>query len=176
MRAPFPGAAVTEAAKPESVSQVAWAITVVGDRWTLLIMRELRLGSHRFEEIQAQTGMSPHLLCTRLRRMEADGIISRFLYQARPPRYRYDCTVKGQQLDGVLLALRNWALTWGPWPAGSEPAVMLRERAAGPGTGAAHPFSFDDVDVTLSDLFLEERAARTAAFQRSRRKPKKALC
>ena len=166
---------------PESASQVAWALSIVGDRWTLLIMRELRLGSHRFEEIHAQTGISSHLLCMRLKRMEADGIVARCLYQAHPPRYQYGVTAMGRQLDDVLLALRNWALAWGPWPAGHPPAVTLRDRATGAligrssaGAAVAWPFSFDDVEVTLSEVFRQERAARTAAFRRNKRKSKKA--
>ena len=89
----------------ESVCPIARSLSVVGDRWTLLILRELSMGSRRFEEIQAQTGMSSFLLSTRLKRLEKDGVIERRLYNERPPRYEYHATAKGKDLDEVLLFL-----------------------------------------------------------------------
>ena len=87
----------------------------------------------------------------------------------------------GKQLDDVLLALRNWALVWGPWPAGHPPAVTLCDRATGAlierssaGATSLWPYSFDDVEVTVSELFRQGRAARAAAFRRSKRKSQNA--
>ncbi|WP_295993812.1 helix-turn-helix domain-containing protein [Rugamonas sp.] len=94
-------------------AQIAYALSVVGDRWTLLLLCELRLGVQRFEEIRSHTGMSSHLLRNRLRRMEADGVIERRQYHARPPRYAYVATAMGQDLDMVLLALHRWGRKWG---------------------------------------------------------------
>lgn len=79
----------------ETVCPIARTLAVVGDRWTVLILRELFLGVKRFEEFQAQTGMSSHLLSTRLKRLEADGIVVRHLYSDRPPRHEYRLTSKG---------------------------------------------------------------------------------
>src|SRR5947209_15441482 len=97
----------------ESLCPIARACSVVGDRWTLLILRELALGTRRFDDLQAQTGMSSHLLSTRLKRLEQDGVIERALYSERPPRYEYERTAKGKELDQVLLLLRAWGLKHG---------------------------------------------------------------
>jgi DNA-binding HxlR family transcriptional regulator len=162
-----------------STSQLSYALSVVGDRWTLLIMRELRLGTHHFDEIQTQTGMSSHLLRNRLRRMEADGILERQLYHSHPPRYAYQGTAKGKDLDLVLLTLRNWAMRWGEWPPGG-PAVTLRYRSTNEIIDPSwqmphgeHAFSFDDVDAVLSEAFRRERALRVALFEQSKRIAKK---
>lgn len=69
----------------ESVCSIARSLSVVGDRWTLPILHELAVGSQRFDEIQAHTGMSSFLLSTRLKRLEKDGVIERRLYSERPP-------------------------------------------------------------------------------------------
>jgi DNA-binding HxlR family transcriptional regulator len=99
--------------KPECVvSELSFALSVMGDRWTLVIMDVLRHGVHHFDEIQARTGISSHLLRNRLRRMEADGLIERHLYHARPPRYAYRGTAKGNELDRIVLALCLWANRW----------------------------------------------------------------
>ena len=71
----------------DTVCPIARALAVVGDRWTVLILRELFLGVKRFEEFQQQTGMSPHLLSTRLKRLEAEGIVVRRPYSERPVRH-----------------------------------------------------------------------------------------
>lgn len=81
---------------------------MVGDRWTLLILRELFIGVPRFEDIQAQTGMSSHLLSARLRRLETDRILTRRPYSKRPVRYEYRLTDKGLDLYPVILGLKAW--------------------------------------------------------------------
>jgi len=162
----------------DSVCEVARALSVVGDRWTLLIMRELTLGMHKFEEIQALTGMSSHLLSNRLKRMEEDGLLKRKKYSSRPARYEYHATPKGKELDGVTLALRGWMLRWGAYQRGDEPAFKIVHKKTGqvidghwqipPGD---RPFTFDDVDGSLSKAFAAEREARRAAFKASKQRP-----
>jgi len=89
-------------------------------------MREISMGSRRFEDIQAQTGMSSNLLTIRLKRLEEDEVIERRQYSAhaKPFRMTY-ATQKGRELDGVLLAIRAWGMRWGGFPPGTEPAVAL---------------------------------------------------
>jgi DNA-binding HxlR family transcriptional regulator len=91
-----------------SICPIARALAVVGDRWTVLILRELFLGAKRFEEFQVQTGMSSHLLSTRLKRLERDGVIARRPYSQRPARHEYRFTDKGLDLYPLLLSLKNF--------------------------------------------------------------------
>jgi len=97
---------------------------VVGDKWTQLIVNELVLGIRKFEEIQANTGMSFHLLSTRLKRMLLQGLITRLPYNRRPVRHEHFATAKGKVLDPVLLALRAWSLLWGKYGAFEGAGVL----------------------------------------------------
>ena len=113
----------------ESFCNIARSLSVVGDRWTLLIMREISLGVRRFEEIQAQTGMSSHLLATRLKRLEEDKIVERRVYNAKPLRHEYFATPKGKDLDVVLFAAGNWNIRWGDQT--EEPSVAVYDKVTG---------------------------------------------
>ncbi|UPG92729.1 winged helix-turn-helix transcriptional regulator [Luteibacter aegosomatissinici] len=160
----------------ESVCPIARSLSVVGDRWTLLILRELSMGSTKFDEIQAQTGMSSFLLSTRLKRLEADGVIERVPYSDRPLRYEYVATDKGKELDPVLLALRGWGMRWGKYRKNEPPAVNMVLKRTGetidadwvPGK-ADTPFTFDLCDATVGRKFAAERKGRAAAFRAGRR-------
>jgi DNA-binding HxlR family transcriptional regulator len=88
--------------------KIADALTVVGDRWSLLIIRELHFGVHRFDEIKANTGAPRETLASRLRKLEAEGVIARRPYQERPVRYEYLLTEAGEALSPVLNSLRQW--------------------------------------------------------------------
>jgi len=161
----------------ESVCQIARGLSVVGDRWTLLIMREISMGSRRFEDIQAQTGMSSNLLTIRLKRLEEDEVIERRQYSAHANRFEYYATQKGRELDGVLLAIRAWGMRWGGFPPGTEPAVALVYKKTGETIdalwqppGGKKPFSFVDTQSSISKAFAKEREARANAFKVSRGK------
>ena len=163
----------------ESVCEIARALSIVGDRWTLLIMREVGMGVHRFEEIQAQTGMSSHLLSTRLKRMVDDELLEQKLYNERPARYEYHATLKGKELDSVLLALRAWTMRWGSYEPGAGPAFELTDKKTGKSIGpgwqppaSKHPFTFDDIDGAISEAFVAEREAKGLAFQQLKKQKK----
>jgi len=163
----------------DSVCEVARALSIVGDRWTLLIMRELTLGMHKFEEIQALTGMSSHLLSARLKRMEEEGLLKRKRYSSHPIRYEYYATPKGKELDGVTLALRGWMMRWGTYKRGAEPAFKMVHKKTGEVIDArwqappgAPPFTFDDVEGSLSAAFAAERESRRAAFKAGKQRPR----
>jgi DNA-binding HxlR family transcriptional regulator len=84
------------------------------------------MGVRRFGEIQAQTGISSHLLSVRLRTLETENILQRRVYCSRPLRHEYHATPKGEDLDDVMLALRNWDLRWGGFDgAGTQAAIRL---------------------------------------------------
>lgn len=84
----------------------------MGDRWSLLIIRELFMGLSRFQDLQAQTGATPQLLTARLKRLQADGMIERRAYSERPLRYEYRLTAMGLDLMPIILAFRAWGETW----------------------------------------------------------------
>jgi DNA-binding HxlR family transcriptional regulator len=87
---------------------IADALGILGDRWTLLVVRECSYGAHRFNEIQRNTGAPRDILASRLKRLEAVGILRRELYSTHPLRHEYLLTESGHELLPVLLALREW--------------------------------------------------------------------
>lgn len=90
------------------VCSVARTLDLVGERWALLVVREALLGSHRFDEIQRNTGAPRDILAARLRKLVEVGILERRLYQQRPERYEYHLTPAGTDLYPVITALRQW--------------------------------------------------------------------
>lgn len=87
---------------------VAAALEVIGEKWSLLVVRELFLGSRKFNDIAANTGAPRDILTTRLRRLEELGVIERRLYSERPERFIYVLTDKGKDLRPVMMALKHW--------------------------------------------------------------------
>jgi DNA-binding HxlR family transcriptional regulator len=93
---------------------VARALSVIGDRWTLLIIRDCFLGKSRFEEFQASLGLTRHILSARLKRLVGAGVLERNLYCERPRRYAYTLTGKGRDFAPVLIGLKDWGKTHMP--------------------------------------------------------------
>ncbi|HEV8573473.1 MAG TPA: helix-turn-helix domain-containing protein [Dehalococcoidia bacterium] len=88
---------------------IARTLDVIGDRWTLLIIRDLFLGRSRFNEFQqSKPRISPKLLSQRLRRLEDEGIVERVVLDGYPPRADYRLTPKGRSLFPVLFAMGTW--------------------------------------------------------------------
>ncbi|TMC09079.1 MAG: helix-turn-helix transcriptional regulator [Chloroflexi bacterium] len=90
---------------------VARTLDVVGEWWTLLIVRDALLGARRFEDFKA-TGIADNILSARLRRLVDEGVLERVPYQERPERHEYVLTAKGRALGTVVQALRSWGLRW----------------------------------------------------------------
>ncbi|OAI40563.1 hypothetical protein AYO38_05675 [bacterium SCGC AG-212-C10] len=88
---------------------IAQTLDVLGDRWTLLILRDLMSGLHRYTDIlQNCPGMSPNVLSDRLKRLEADGLVARQYHKELPPRVEYTLTDKGWGVRPVLQSLIEW--------------------------------------------------------------------
>ena len=87
---------------------VARTLSVVGDRWTLLILRDCFLGLSRFEQFVDSTGATRHIIAGRLKRLVETGIIEKRAYSQRPKRYEYVLTEKGQEFAPALIAFRDW--------------------------------------------------------------------
>ena len=111
---------------PDQVCSVARALEVVGERWTLLIVRDVLLGVHRFDELVASVGATPAMLTRRLRRLVAEGVLERRLYQDRPRRYEYHPTDKGRDLIEVLAVLMRWGDRHYGSPAG-PPRLLVHD-------------------------------------------------
>jgi DNA-binding HxlR family transcriptional regulator len=89
---------------------VARTLDVIGERWTMLLLRDLFLqGPRRFQDFQESlAGLAPNTLSARLKTLEAKGIIARRIYSEHPPRLEYYLTEEGKSLGPVLKALRAW--------------------------------------------------------------------
>jgi len=88
---------------------VACTLDLVGDKWSLLVVRDLLRGHVTFGELQnSPEGIPTNILAERLKRLEEAGLISKSAYQERPVRYAYGLTEKGKALSDILLALVRW--------------------------------------------------------------------
>src|SRR5262249_23317422 len=87
---------------------IARALEVVGERWTLLIIRDVLLGLHRFDEFQESLGIARNVLTDRLNLLVDEGVLERVLYNERPERYEYHLTEKGLDVNLARHALRRW--------------------------------------------------------------------
>lgn len=95
--------------KFRSQCPIACALDLVGDKWTLLIIRDLLSGDKTYQDLQTSVESIPaNILSTRLRRMARDGLIHKKLYQDRPKRYNYHLTEVGAQLSVTLRELMTW--------------------------------------------------------------------
>jgi DNA-binding HxlR family transcriptional regulator len=95
--------------KLRSSCPAAGALDLAGDKWTLLVVRDLLRGRHTFKELlAADEGIPTNILADRLKKMEAAGLIEAEPYQDKPVRWRYALTGKGRELGLVLAALARW--------------------------------------------------------------------
>ncbi|MCL2582917.1 MAG: helix-turn-helix transcriptional regulator [Streptosporangiales bacterium] len=106
---------------PGRPCSVAAALNLVGEKWSLLAVREIGFGNRRFDQIARNTGAPRDRLTARLRTLESAGVIERRQYSQRPPRYEYQLTEAGRELRTVLQALRAWGDKW----AVSSPATVF---------------------------------------------------
>lgn len=105
---------------------VARGLSVIGERWTLLILRDCFLGVRRFDDFQSSLGITRHLLADRLKTLEEKGLLSREQYQQRPPRFEYRLTRTGKDLFPVLVSLITWAETAVPSPQDAPYRLVSR--------------------------------------------------
>jgi DNA-binding HxlR family transcriptional regulator len=104
---------------------IARALEIVGERWTLLIIRDAFLGLRRFDQFQESLGIARNVLTDRLNRLVEEGILTRVRYSERPERYEYRLTSKGRDLAVTLAGLRQW----GDKYLSEKPPRIARRRA-----------------------------------------------
>ncbi len=94
---------------------IARSLDIIGERWTMLVVRDLLRGHRRFNELlESLTGISPNLLSDRLKTLEEHGIVERSFYSDHPPRAEYQLTEKGQALGPAMRALFDWGERYEP--------------------------------------------------------------
>lgn len=108
---------------------IARTLDVIGEPWSPLILRDVYVGIDRFEQIQADLGISRKVLTERLKWLVESEVLERRLYESRPPRHEYALTAKGAELVDLLMVMVAWGDRWADDGAG--PPVLYRHRACG---------------------------------------------
>ena len=92
---------------------VSCTLDVLGDRWSLLVVRDLVRGKRRYAEfLESPEGIPTNILAERLKRLVAHGIVTKRRYSARPPRMEYELTAKGEDLRPILRAMLEWGVQY----------------------------------------------------------------
>jgi DNA-binding HxlR family transcriptional regulator len=140
---------------------VARTLGVIGDRWTLLILRDAFLGTRRFEAFQASLGIPRHRLADRLARLVEHGVLRRDRYQERPPRFEYRLTERGHDLYGVIASIADWG---DKYMTGSDgPPVERIHRGCGHVTTLRLTCDHCGEPVTARDMQARPRGRTEAA-------------
>jgi DNA-binding HxlR family transcriptional regulator len=112
------------------VCSVARTLESIGDRWTMLVIRDAFLGVRRFEDFQRDLGVARNVLADRLARLVDDDILERRRYQEKPERFEYRLTEKGMDLWPVLVSLMKWGDRHAA-AAGGPPTLILHRHCGG---------------------------------------------
>ena len=91
---------------------IARTLDAIGDRWSLLIIRDSFYGVRRFADLQRNLGVARNILTDRLQKLVDKGVLERRQYEAKPPRFEYRLTERGRDLVGVVLAMMRWGDDW----------------------------------------------------------------
>jgi DNA-binding HxlR family transcriptional regulator len=137
------------------VCPIAGALSVIGDRWALLILRDLLAGISRYDDFRRSSGVTNATLSDRLKHLEGAGLIERRLYQTGPDRHEYALTSKGRDVAVLMPVLAELGDRWGVSGA-AEPPLLFVNRS----TGAAVRSGFVDQEtgepVSLRDVRVRE--------------------
>jgi DNA-binding HxlR family transcriptional regulator len=113
-----------------STCSIQRTLDLVGDRWTLLILRDLFRGVRRFGQLQDDLGIARNLLASRLSKLVDAEIVEKVPYHERPVRYEYVLTAKGQDLSPSLVALMGWGDRW--CSEGEPPTLLIHAECGTP--------------------------------------------
>src|SRR5436853_1326219 len=108
---------------------ISRAMEVVGDRWSILILREAYYGVKRFDEFEYYVGIAPNILSARLKKFVEAGVMTRVPLPEHAGRYEYVLTEKGRDFFPAYLALKKWGDDWLAEPEG--PQVVFKDRTSG---------------------------------------------
>jgi DNA-binding HxlR family transcriptional regulator len=113
----------------DQVCSIARTLEVLGERWTLLVVRDALLGISRFDDFQHSLGVARNVLADRLKRLVDADVLERVPYQERPQRFEYRLTPAGRELGTALIALMHWGDRHLAGPEG--PPRLTRHRSCG---------------------------------------------
>jgi DNA-binding HxlR family transcriptional regulator len=136
-----------------SECSIARTLDVIGDRWSLLILRDGFYGVRRFEDFQHDLGVARNVLADRLAKLVDRGVFERRLYAERPPRYEYRLTPKGRDLLPVLLTMMRWGDDWAG--EGAQPPVKLIHVGCGHATHAVLDCAECGQRLNLSNVYVD---------------------
>jgi DNA-binding HxlR family transcriptional regulator len=142
---------------PTQYCSVASTLEIIGERWTILILRDVFMGIRRFEELQRHLGVARNILQTRLERLVEAGIVRKRPYQERPLRHEYRLTEKGADLWPVLVSLLKWG---DKYAIEGERPMILQHRDCGGELDDRRRCVVCGVDVEVSDAIAIWTGAR----------------
>ncbi len=152
---------------------IARTLELVGERWTILVLRDVFLGVRRFDELQRDLGVARNVLAARLERLVAEGILEKVPYQERPPRHEYRLTDRGLDLWPMIVELMRWGDRHAAPPRARPSCIRHRdcggvmgERRICERCGA--PLGVRDVRAELGPGATPEAAARVAPVSAER--------
>ena len=150
------------AANDEPGCSIAASLDIVGDRWTILILRDSFRGLHRFDEFRRDLDIPRAVLADRLRRLVDAGVLVKRQYSEHPPRDEYRLTDMGRELSPILVALMQWGDRWLGGPDGPDDVIpflenVLRGRNVPCGTEVDLRFHCWECDEDFSPLEIASR-------------------
>ena len=143
------------------VCSIARSLELIGERWTLLIVRDIFRGHRRFDALQRDLGIARNVLANRLDRLVEEGILEKRPYEERPPRYEYFLTEKGIDLWPVLVSLVKWGDKHEPGMDG--PPVVVRHKECGGEIDDHFTCEECGTRVWARDCYVERRLPATIA-------------
>ncbi len=156
----------------DSLCSLARTLGVIGDRWTMLILRECFLGTRRYDDFQHNLAAAPHIVAARLKKLVENKVLEKRRYQEHPPRYEYRLTERGLELYPAFIALIGWGEKWLKHPHG--PATIRTHRGCNHRlhivptcTACGEAVTARDVKAAMTPRYAAERARRATATKKA---------
>jgi DNA-binding HxlR family transcriptional regulator len=157
----------------DSLCALARTLGVIGDRWTMLVLREAFLGTRRFDAFQRQLAAAPHIVAARLKKLVDHRVLDKRRYHDHPPRYEYRLTERGHELYPAMIALIGWGEKWlktdqGPATVRTHKACNHRLSLVPTCAACGEAVTARDVRATLTPRYAAERARRAGEAESGR--------
>ena len=156
----------------DSLCGLARTLGVIGDRWTMLVLREAFLGTRRYDDFQHHLAAAPHIVAARLKKLVENKVLEKRRYQDRPPRYEYRLTERGLELYPAVIALIGWGEKWlktteGPATIRTHKGCNHRLHVVATCAACGEAVTARDVKAVMTPRFAAERARRAAATRKA---------